>query len=514
MAATGVLDLMILRRSTLWPDEVFSLAMATGHSVEHAAALANAAAGDFVQTAGPTDPSTYRRYIDHEYPLAPYERVTRAVFLSDSSPPLYYLLLSAWTRRLGTTDGALRSFSVFWALASIPFLLAIARRVGGPETQIPVVLFFVLSPNGVYYSTEGRMYSLLWFCVVATAYLTLRIREDKRSIAADALWILASSAGLLVHYFFIFPWCAMVGYLALQPGLRPRLALAARIAVVMMLILPWYRCLPASLHNWRLSGDWLNHPPEHFSRPAAAARLALQYFTDAGYWLWWEHPLSKRVLIVVVGLLCVVALVRQCSRLFAGNRLLVAGWLFAAWAGPVVFDLLRHTYTVTIPRYAIAGLPAAAVLGGLALTSLPRWLRHTVTAVIVAAWSLSIQSIYQNPARNDQPYSHLGYMLTKDAHAGDLVIVHSIPTGVMSLARYSQTQAQMVDWVDQLGTRTLDSAAGLVKGMRHVFLVRIHEVGRSAPIEDWLREHAHVVRDERWGNSKLLEFRPRQGDAF
>lgn len=55
--------------------------------------------------------------------------MVRAVLLSDTSPPLYYLLLHRWTRALGTTDLVLQLFSVLWALAAFPLLYLVGRLV-------------------------------------------------------------------------------------------------------------------------------------------------------------------------------------------------------------------------------------------------------------------------------------------------------------------------------------------------------------------------------------------------
>jgi hypothetical protein len=151
--SAGILDLRILRRQTLWVDELFSLAIATGHSVEHPSVKANPTLGDFVQADHPVPMSYYRAYVDHQFPRASVSAVIRATFLSDTNPPLYYLLLYGWTSIVGTTDGALRSFSVGWYLACIPVLLFIARRTGGIRCEWATGLLFVGSPIAVYYST-------------------------------------------------------------------------------------------------------------------------------------------------------------------------------------------------------------------------------------------------------------------------------------------------------------------------------------------------------------------------
>ena len=99
-------------RPGLWGDEVFSLAMATGHSLEHPAASAQPSLGDFVEPRQAQFPQVFQRYAEHDDPPAGAGRVIRAVLLSDTSPPLYYLLLNGWTRLFGTGDAALRLFSV------------------------------------------------------------------------------------------------------------------------------------------------------------------------------------------------------------------------------------------------------------------------------------------------------------------------------------------------------------------------------------------------------------------
>ncbi len=111
-AVAALLRIAVACRSGLWVDEIFSLAIATGHSLEHPAAAADPTLGDFVESAHPVSAEEFRRYLKHDYPPASPGRVVRAVFLSETNPPLYYLLLYAWTLVFGTSDLMLRSFSI------------------------------------------------------------------------------------------------------------------------------------------------------------------------------------------------------------------------------------------------------------------------------------------------------------------------------------------------------------------------------------------------------------------
>src|SRR5215831_751480 len=137
----------------LWPDEVFSLAIATGHSLEHPAAAANPGLGDFVEPNKPVPVEEFRRYLRHDTPAAGPARVVRAVLLSDTNPPLFYLLLYGWTRLFGTSDLMLRLFSTACWLACVPLIVGIARRTGGKPAVIPSCVLFALSPLAIYYST-------------------------------------------------------------------------------------------------------------------------------------------------------------------------------------------------------------------------------------------------------------------------------------------------------------------------------------------------------------------------
>ena len=157
LGAAILVRVMLAVRPGLWGDEIFSLAMATGHSLEHPAAEAQPARGDFVEPRLPGPPGTFRRYAEHDIPPAGPARVIRAVLLSDTNPPLYYLLLNGWTRLFGTSDAGLRLFSLLCALLTIPLLWLLGRELGGESLGRTAVLLFALSPVSLFYSVEGRM---------------------------------------------------------------------------------------------------------------------------------------------------------------------------------------------------------------------------------------------------------------------------------------------------------------------------------------------------------------------
>jgi Dolichyl-phosphate-mannose-protein mannosyltransferase len=510
---SAVLQIILAGRSGLWPDEVFSLAMATGHSLEHPAAAADPAKGDFVEGDHPVPADEFRRYLKHNDPPSGPGHVTRAVLLSDTSPPLYYLLLYAWTLILGTSDITLRLFSIVCSLACLPLLFNVARRTGGREAAFACCVLYAFSPLALYYSTEGRMYSLLWLCVLATMWASLVLQERGGGIAMYGFWIVASSAGFLTHYFFVFPWVAIVAYLLIAPGSLARVHLAACVLLIAVLILPWYINLPASLEGWRITKDWLKWQPRGFDRLTASGNLMLQFF----YWhnkVWLQRAIFEVSALILFALILVAMAWRLRFHIFDGRRRLL--WLVfaAACAGPLVFDLVQHTYTIDVPRYAITALPSAYLLAAVGLACMNLRLRVIVVGLIVVTWMPNILCIYSSRLPS-LPMREIAWAASAHSRPSDLILVHSIPSGVLGVARYATGPAPLAAWIGQLGNRRVpDSVRALATGRTQIVFVEVHGVREPAPEERWLRANALVRSETRLGSGRIVDFQPVNSKTF
>lgn len=503
-------------RPGLWADEIFSLAMATGHSLEHPAAQAIPALGDFVEPPESQSPSVFRRYAEHEEHPVGVGRVVRAVLVSDTSPPLYYVLLNWWTRMFGTGDAALRLFSVWWAVLSLPLLWLVGREVGGSKAGWSACLLFSFSPVAVFYSVEGRMYSLLWCLGLSLAWLTLRLSPGGDRPWLPALWVLTGVAGLLTHYFFAFVWLACLVWLWLD-GRVPYRRVAVLAGATLLAVLPWYLEVPASLARWRITGGWLDgelHWPRALGRPFVLAGSLLSGRSFLGGWHWADR--------VALGLFLVLAMwmVRQgmVRRMFSERVLLVWGWLGAACAGPLVFDLLRHTTTTNVPRYALPGLPAAMLLAALALSQLPPKIHLAFLTAVLLAWLPGCRAaVAARVPRPWEPYPLLSTRLESWARPADLVLVRSIPSGVVGVARYLKRDIPLAAWVTRLGAREVPAdLERLLRGRRRVAVATIHDLSPPGPLDDWLQAHGRLLGREtfRWSRAEVLYYAPSDGDTF
>jgi len=493
-----------LTSTGLWVDEVFSLAIATGHSLEHPAAEARPELGDFVQGDVARPAAEWRAYLEHEEPAAPAARVLRATRLSDTSPPLYYLLLWGWTRALGTGDAVLRGFSLACSLLALVLLARLARELAGRAALVPACLLFALAPLSIHYGTEGRMYALLWVWVLAFASLTLALRRS-RGIRPLLAWSGVAAAGFLTHYFFVFPWAALTARLFASPRRTTRGRVALGVLATLVSIAPWYAGLGASLARWRVTGDWLRWRPTGFARPAAVLELVLETFSGAEPDQWGVHRAgAAAALLLCAGALAVLLVARVRGQ--RAPRLAWAGLLcLAAWGGPLLFDAALGTYTVAVPRYAIAGLPAALLLVAAGLARLPRVPRAALLGALVLAWMPHVGFMRQRPARSWCPLREAAH--AADALAPEVVVVHSIPSGLLGIARYARGPAPLAAWVEQLEERTVPgSLSTLAPGASRLALVRVHEVGTLCPLETWLGTNARVLDERRIGGARVVAF--------
>lgn len=513
-AVAAGLRVSLFDRSGLWTDEVFSLAIATGHSLEHPAAAAQPELGDFVEPDRPVPAKELSRYVKHQSPLESPARVVRAVLLSDTSPPLYYLLLYGWTLVLGTSDTALRLFSTTCSLACLPFIVGIARRTGGKAAVLPACVLFSVSPIAIYYSIEGRMYSLLWLFVLAVTWISLVIRQGRGGIGLLALWVLASAGGFLTHYFFVFPWFAIVVYLVARPGRLKRQHLLVCILVMAALLIPWYINLPGSMARWRITKDWLKFPPPDYGLLDALRRMVYMFFAGWDKRLWLGYRWSNIIPVLLFGVIAGLMLWKMRSRVLVHGRLLVALLFLAGCAGPFAFDLVQHTYTIAWPRYAISALPAAYLLAASGLACLPRRTSAVLLALVVLAWVPNLLGLNRTRFWWAPPRT-IAQTASRNRSASDLILIHSIPSGFINIARYVQGPAPLASWIEQLGNRRVpDSLHSLARGRTSVVFVKVHEAGSPDPEVDWLRANTTVSRQTRVGLVNIIDFGPRGSKTF
>jgi hypothetical protein len=496
------LRLEVANRQGLHDDEMFSIAMATGHSLEQPASESDSMLGDFIQARKPVSPEYYRRFARHDNEPAGLGRVLRAVLLSDTSPPLYYVALNLWTRLTGTSDIALRAFSALAGALCVPLAWMLGRVLFGSTAGLIAAGIAALAPQAVHYGALGRMYPHTALLTLAVVLLTVKIHKRGFTASLAAGWVLASAAGLLTHYFVVFSWLACASWLLIRPHRSNRWALAGCMAATVVLILPWYMQLPESISGWRVTKGWLEERPNGYVPVVSEIRPLVTYLLTSGPWLNRRGP-TDYILLAVIGVGLATGLRKSPRILFSSGSHLLIGWLIAAAAGLLAFDLIQGTWARQIGRYSFPPLFAVAVLAaGIASRIPPRW-RNMLMAIVVVLWTDGLWRLNREPS-GDNPHKDVVAQIERSSP--HTVVVHAIPSGALVYARYLDDRFLMLDWVEALGTRTLQDAA-LAADISPILTVVKAPSVRVVPEETYFRGRGVVADSSRGPGYERLLFR-------
>jgi mannosyltransferase len=301
----------------------------------------------------------------------------------DVHPPLYPLLILAWTAVAGYDAWALRLPSVLWG-ACVPVVTALlARTLFGLPTALIAAAAVALNRFTVHYSQEARSYSLLLLLSTATVaawwHAYLSPGPSDRLTRRHWLYVVLASLTLYTHVFGAF----LIGYIALaelwlarRSRGRPRawrLWIAPHLAIAAAFT-PW---LPAL---WRQT----RRVQEEFWIPTPTPRTLLTFLREyAGH----------TFLALTTGVLIVVALLyarpapspaadaRPCSPSDRARLVWLLG--LVVWLLGVPYALSVLSQSILHAKSAIAAVPALLIVAAHGLTRLPRAMQVT----LVVAWS-------------------------------------------------------------------------------------------------------------------------------
>src|ERR1035437_1202412 len=147
-----------LFESSIWIDDIWSIAAATGHSLD--VRWDGMSAGEtYANPQGPVPASYFLDYIAPQ-PGNNAWRVARDTFGTESHPPLFYILLHFWMSAFGYSVAAGRAFSLLLSLLAIPLLFCVARRFAGEPAAWIACLFCALAPLQTQLALQVRSYAL------------------------------------------------------------------------------------------------------------------------------------------------------------------------------------------------------------------------------------------------------------------------------------------------------------------------------------------------------------------
>lgn len=285
----------------------------------------------------------------------------------------YFLLLRGWVS-FGSDETWLRLLSAVFAIATIPVVHVLGRRLFGEPRAAIAALVLASSPFFVEFAQEARGYSLA-LLLASSSSLAFVLAFDRPKVGRWVVWAVLAGIGLYAHLFTLFVVAAQllvgVGATLVEPSLRPRLrAVVLSTAVVGLMAVPIVAEATAS------GREHLAHIPP----PTPLVVIGTGFLVTGGF-----APLTIVIGLLVVTAAGATALAWGRRDVWGPHRLglpLAWAWLLVPPLASLAISLLRPIF---YPRYLIVMLPGIALVVALGVASLrSRRLVHAALAALVA----------------------------------------------------------------------------------------------------------------------------------
>jgi len=447
---------------------------------------------------------------------------------ADFHPPLYYLILAAWAKVLGDSTWAIRGLSACAGVVLVVATWRLATHLFGATGGWLAGFWATVSPLGIAFSQELRMYMPVAAAVAVAAWCSVIWLDDasgKPTTSGGAplcrartwsLWgyVLAATVALYLQYVAVLGLGAIGLYgLARARGWASWRWLGANAAVA-GLFAPW---LPV-FHHQLTVGKTATTAHTAVSSVLPNAFGALLVGIDGA-------PVATGA---AAALLAAIVVFGTAVALCQGSRgSLPALLLIVPLAGVTAYAAWKSVFEV---RYVLVALPAVAMSGAAGVSTLSDALSRIVAgpatkALAVMGAGTLIAAIcgsadlryYMAPLHPHDDYRGLAQTIRAQAEPNDAVLLY--PPGQDHVFNYYYRGPDAV--VGLPLQRPPDSAqvqatlASLASTHPRIWVVDYGATEADPPglVATWLAQHAFVSSHRWFGSVQLLLYATEQGHA-
>jgi mannosyltransferase len=352
--------------------------------------------------------------------------VLSAVPKTESTPPLYYVLLWLWAQVFGHGEVGLRSFSALCGTLTIPVVWAIGRNLMSERAGLVAALLAAVNPFLFWYSQEARSYSLL--LLLSALSLLALVRALQTPTRGRVLaWGLISAAALGAHYFAAFVLVPEAAGLLIALRRRGELTLERVALGCGPIVVVAAALTPLAIHQNDGRAGYI--ATMGGSIPHRLAQLVKQDIVGDGQ----PHKVLLGLLGAILVLLAVVLLLRRGSREERTAPLLPLGIACGGVAVAIVVAAGGSDYINS--RNMLGTWPALAlvVAAGLAVRRAGR-AGVLITAGLTALCLLCVANVIGDPAFQRDDWR--GAAHATGPPTGPRALVADRYTGLVSLQAY------------------------------------------------------------------------------
>jgi hypothetical protein len=291
-----------------------------------------------------------------------------AILKKDVHPPLYFLMIDAWVDLTGTSELAMRYFSLLPSLLSVAVVYQLAHEIGINRNKytyiIPILaaLLMAIAEAETYLSQEARSYTwhVLWACLSMWGFLSWG-RTSRRTWIL--LWIGSTIALIYTFYLGAFIGVAQGVYALLFWRGNKRITAIGTLIVCAIALLPWL-LLTGGEQSQNISRGEVILPKDYFFW---FKDFGIRYFT--GQW-------ALMLGLFVLGL---VYFEHESIKLHPTAILLLL-W----FAVPLLLTVIMNSYVPTYqPRRVSQIVPAIVLLTAFGLGNIRGKVRFFLVIIIV-----------------------------------------------------------------------------------------------------------------------------------
>jgi hypothetical protein len=332
---------------------------------------------------------------------------------TDTHPPLYFLMLSAWSKVTGETEFALRFLSVIAGTLIVPLGYVTGKRLWSREVGVWFAALLATAPFYWWHARDARMYTWLAVWALLSVYLIFSsVHAESLSRRRFVLGLLCVAALALTHYTGVMLAALLALVVFVELWRRQRRWAVATLAAVIVVAVPTVVFVLGRLR--------INDFPEY--RPFQEMLFETWNVFSLGISREQMRPLEWLIIFPLVGVVGAIGLAAQRRW---GRLAFIGLWLLAPLLAFYLISLIKPAFVN--PRNLSVALPAFLLLiaGGLAVLRRVAWpLAAVAFAFILIEYGAATYQQATDPSWLKDDIRSLVQHIQAEYQPGDAVVLH------------------------------------------------------------------------------------------